>query len=342
MLLAVLVHVVTVLVLGLGVALALIGWPAPVLVIFGAIIVAIGASVLPRPQRLRSEVPTVTRDSAPVLFGLLDEVAAEIGGRPPDLVAVDMTANASWGALGWRRRRVLTIGAPLWAVLQPQEQLALLGHELGHEVNGDTRNGLVVWGALDTLRHWRFLLRPNESLQRQAGRGIRRSFGGIAVLAEMLANLLMLPVSLSIGAASAGLHRLFTTSGPRAEYRADQLSATVSSPDAARSLLEKIIVVPPAVRAVGHARLRGDQRSPWDIERQFLAALPEHERDRLVRLAAREHQSVDDEHPPTARRIRLLSTRVPSDGAGHEIAFDHRAVDAELSAALARVSRIAH
>jgi hypothetical protein len=53
--------------------------------------------------------------------------------------------------VGLRRRRVVHIGIPLWFTLEPQPRVAVLGHEVGHFVNGDLRRSLLVGSSIDTL-----------------------------------------------------------------------------------------------------------------------------------------------------------------------------------------------
>ncbi len=40
---------------------------------------------------------------------------------------------------------------PLWLTFTPQERVAVLAHELAHDVNDDVRRSLFVGGAIDAL-----------------------------------------------------------------------------------------------------------------------------------------------------------------------------------------------
>ncbi|MFF5494967.1 M48 family metallopeptidase [Streptomyces aquilus] len=66
----------------------------------------------------------MSRSAAPELYAPVDEVAAALGTRSVDVIALDARTNASVTHLGVRRR-VLTLGLPLWEVLSPQERIAL-------------------------------------------------------------------------------------------------------------------------------------------------------------------------------------------------------------------------
>ena len=55
---------------------------------------------------------------------------------------------------------MLRLGVPLLTILDGQEVVALVGHELAHQVNGDATRGLVVGTALETLRRWYYAFTP--------------------------------------------------------------------------------------------------------------------------------------------------------------------------------------
>src|SRR5436305_1493785 len=83
-----------------------------------------------------------------------NEVARVTGSPTPDLLAVSPRFNASVSRAGWRGRRVLTIGLPLWSALGDDQRVAVLGHECGHEVNGDLRSTVLVGSAIASLHTW--------------------------------------------------------------------------------------------------------------------------------------------------------------------------------------------
>jgi len=118
------------------------------------------AKVAPR-QPLR-------REQVPALAEFVDGVARRAGAvRPDRLVFADYaTAYASterrWG-IPWRRE--VGIGLPLFAVLGRDELAAVLTHEFGHHLGGDTALGPWVYrtrrslgGALFTLDESSFFL----------------------------------------------------------------------------------------------------------------------------------------------------------------------------------------
>jgi hypothetical protein len=104
----------------------------------------------PQPERVPTE-GVVPRAATPTLFGLVDRVAAALEVRTIDLLVVDASWNASWRVAGYRRRRVLTLGLPLFHALEAQQRVALIAHELGHARNGDSTRGLYVGSSINGL-----------------------------------------------------------------------------------------------------------------------------------------------------------------------------------------------
>jgi len=92
------------------------------------------------------EVPgvPVTPAAQPELWAVVRELADEVGTRPPDEIYLIPEVNASvheqthWLGLRVRRRRMF-IGAQLFTGLRAGQLRAILGHELGHYSNRDTR-----------------------------------------------------------------------------------------------------------------------------------------------------------------------------------------------------------
>src|SRR4051794_6508885 len=120
--------------LGAGIAAMIEGnWPLKVVGVFA---VLIALECRPRFPRVDPAYREVDRDEAPALHRLLDEAADALGAPRVDLLLLDDEYNAWCGRSGLRRRVVVGIGLPLWCALSPAGRQALLGHELGHLVNG--------------------------------------------------------------------------------------------------------------------------------------------------------------------------------------------------------------
>ncbi|WP_441246342.1 M48 family metalloprotease [Kitasatospora sp. McL0602] len=330
--LAGLVHLLTVSLLTLSLVTIWGGtWPLRVLGLIG---LAVTATLRPRLGRIPDDGSCLSRTDAPALHALADRVAAAVGARPVDVILTDGRFNASYGRAGFGRRSKLTLGLPLWQILTPQQRVALLAHEFGHDVNHDARRGLWLWSALEALVSWHDVLRPVRG----------RSPG------EALAALVQVPLRRVVLTVLLLLERLTIRSGQSAEYRADALAASVASTDAAQRMLEAMLLDRSIATAlVRHRstpaqrrRTAPDQQQPadlWQAISDQATSVPALERERLFRLSAREMGSTDRSHPPTHLRIRMLGHRPAQEPTVVLTAAESATIEAELAPARARVAR---
>ena len=289
------------LVLALAVAgvLLLVGDTGLFVKIAGALL--LGLAFLMRPRLgTRAREGVVRREEAPVLYGIADDVAAALATKPVDVIVIDPEYNASWSVRGLRRERTLTLGLPLLAVLEPDEQVALIGHELAHARNGDSARGLVVGSAVNSLAELYATMRMAEE-------------GSDLDVAELLMRplmwLLALPLRLVL---LLELHLLLQDSR-RAEYLADRLAASTAGTGAVVRMHEKLLLKPTADSAVHRHAIahRAPEGDVFDAMRVAVADVPDRERERRHRIARREGTRLGASHPPTAKRIELLE-RLPS------------------------------
>jgi Zn-dependent protease with chaperone function len=258
----------------------------------------------------------VRRDEAPALYGLADEVADALGTPRVDAIAIDHTFNASWSIVGLRRRRLLTLGLPLLAALQPAERVAVIAHELAHGRNGDATRGLLVGSSIRGLGQLYLLLSPHDE------------DGVIAWVLTRMYWLLSRPV---LALLLLQLH-LALRDAQRAEYLADAMAAEVAGTDALIGTHEKLLLEPLLYAAVGTAARAApaERLDAFDELSAAIANVPARERERRRRIARLEEARLDDTHPPTARRIELLERR--PEHAGLVLAGEERAtaIDQEL------------
>ncbi|MFC0526748.1 M48 family metallopeptidase [Phytohabitans kaempferiae] len=265
---------------------------------FGLAALGLAYALRPRFGRLDSSAEVLDRERAPALFRLVGEVAAAVGAPVPDVVAVDGAFGAYATAVGLRRTRVLCIGLPLWAVLSPQERVALVAHELGHFVSGDVRRGLLTQPALTMLGAAADLVRPvKSSMVETSGLGVLLA----EVVQRMLARLLFTAHVVLVG--------LGQRDAQRAEYLADEMSAKVAGSTAAASLADVLLVVDAVEMVVRRDARAGRGPAEWrgsadEARASAAASLPA-----LRQLSVRDDASLFASHPPSGLRWRMIRER---------------------------------
>ncbi|WP_329498945.1 M48 family metallopeptidase [Kitasatospora herbaricolor] len=344
MVLAGVVHLVTVGLLAGSVALQFVdSWPLRVV---GWLGLAFAVVLRPRLGRLPDDGSVLRRAAAPALYALVDRVAAAVGTGPVDVIRVTDEFNASFGRVGLGRRSVLTLGLPLWEALGDGQRLALLGHELGHDVNGDHRSGRWLGSAISTLTQWWYVTQPVHHGDRSGM--LTDSVQEIANLGQRIANLAMACGNWLVGLLLGLLERLTSRSGQGAEYRADAIAARVASSSDTEGLLRTLLLSGSA--ATVQARLRslsGVRQSShaagvagfWAAFTAELASVPPQETERLLRLSVRELSGVDSSHPPTYLRIRMLGHRPVPAPALVVAPEEAAAIEAELAPLRLRIAR---
>jgi Zn-dependent protease with chaperone function len=337
------VHLVTLAVLAGGVlALLATGW---ILHLVGLVLVAFTWTLRPRlhlPRARRRALRVLGRDEAPALYALCGRIAAELGTAAPHAIVADARYNASYRRNGLRRRVVLTLGLPLWEVLTPAERVALLGHELGHGANGDSRSGLWVGAALTSLEEWYAFFRPSYRHRMQA-RPARGGGGGVAIVAEMVVMALFAVFAELTLLLYRTLDRLTAVTGRGAEYRADAFGARIGGREAADGLLRALTFGSSAAH-VRHRRRFATARTDlprvdfWEELRTYVASIPATERERRLRAAALDDSAIDATHPPTHLRLAHVATLPATAPAVVLTPSEATALDRELTAARARVA----
>lgn len=303
--LALAVHGLTLVLAVIGLLGVIRGWGGLGMV-FGLFLLALAWSLRPRLNRLSDDDRVLLRADAPELYALVDEVAAALGTRSVDAVVVDVDANASVTQLGLRRR-LLTLGLPLWEVLSPQQRIALLGHELGHFTHGDTRHGMVVGTACRSLSTWLYYVRPMPNPN----------------VIQTITNLACVPLRLLITGVMALLELLTARASQRGEYLADAAAAHAGSTEGAVGLMDRLMVtdsiVTTLLRETNSRRMRGSGRGRqhdsdglWEALAAHLDSVPASEFERQRRVGALRGHSVDATHPPTHLRRRLLLSGAPA------------------------------
>jgi heat shock protein HtpX len=292
---------------------------------FGIAALGLAFALRPRFGRLDRSAEVLSRHHAAALFRLVDEVATAVGAPAPDIIALDERFGAYATSVGLRRRRVLCVGLPLWAVLPPQERVALLGHELGHFVNGDVRRLLLTQPAFTMLGSAADLVRPVGTRTT----GISEMVA--AVIQAIAARLLF------------SLHLLLLWTGlrdaQRAEYLADELAATAAGSGAASELLDLLResdVVEMVVRREARA---GNGPEGWCAAVAEARAAGKSRRTLLRQLSIRDEVSLFASHPPSGLRVQMLTDRAWRGAAVALTPSRSEQIDAELAKHYQRAQR---
>jgi Zn-dependent protease with chaperone function len=331
------IHALTLLVLAGAVAALLSGvWPLYILTALGLGMVWV---LRPRIDK-RPGGDWLRREKAPRLFAVLDRIGEATGAPTPKYVKLDASFNAATGRRGVRHEPVLILGASLWQVLDGDERLALLGHELGHQVNGDTTQGVLVTTARRSLHEWRVLLYPATG---------GRTMGGAPGLAQLLVPVILLPFYLSVTGLQKFYGWLQVHVSLRAEFLADDIAAQTASTTAVIALIRKLdarfsVEAYVTRTKAGRRNLRKapsleDAMEMWIGLRDYIQTIPEHEYVRAARISEYRGTQIDASHPAHYLRARLLKGRPPRRAAVTVSEDEWLGVDLELAAYLAVVGR---
>lgn len=281
-----------------GAVLCVVGFPHIMLIFFGAMIFAVGVYV--RPRRPKVEGRYFTRDDLPKLFALTDQVAERLGGQPITKVQLGGDFNAH--SIECEGDRVLGIGFALWQILTPDERIAIIAHEISHQVNGDQARTGVLHMGLHSVECWHSLFSSSQAVDDDLyymrepeaedifGRGV------MWVFATMFEQFWVL------------LTRLSFLDSQRAEYFADAIATRASGRDAmARALLKTgympllrkgFLEMAPSMVSNGTAYFE-------QLCRHAISVAPKVREEMAAKISAEEH-CVDSSHPPTFERIQFL------------------------------------
>lgn len=270
---------------GVGLKLGL-----PLLLAVGATVVGLWRAIKTRPEPMHGLV--LGEADAPQLWGLVRQLAAEVGTRSPDEIRLVPEVNAAvsedsrvLGLVGGARR--LYLGMPLLLTLTVDQLRSVLAHELGHYSGNHTRLGAVAYRGRLAIGH---------------------TIGRIGKWNP-------------VGWVFRGYARLYllvdNAASRRQELDADRASVRVAGPEAAISALRELSVIDAAWnfyfdRYVAHGWEAGF--APDDIFGGFgeLVAARHGELSALRDEEPQERKSRWDTHPTTAARVAVMRQIAPS------------------------------
>ncbi len=298
--------------------------------IIAVVLLLVAFALRPRFGRLSKYAEPVDPADLPALQRLITTVATEIGAPAPDVLLFDSGFNASTGTYGLRRRKYLRIGLPLWLSLKPQEQVALIAHELGHFVNGDVRRGPLTQYAFSFLGNLAVMTKPDSGQSRYT-RGGRGRGASMAVLGDLLTRPIMAMISFVFGLLQLFIEWLGVRASHHAEYAADAMAARVAGGVETAGLIDALMLREACITVLRRASYAGAAPDSW---RQALLdgrgeVAPRIQR--LRQLSMRDEASLARSHPPHGLRARLVESRATGTARFVLTAFESAQIDAELA-----------
>jgi heat shock protein HtpX len=292
-------------------------WPHVIGVAVALIPLFFALALLPWPRRHRVGV-VVGPDECPELRDLIARCAAESGAPEPEFLVLDAGWNASVSRRGLLRHRTLTLGVPFFGAISGQQRVALVGHELAHEINGDPARRLIPAFAITSLIRWFGFLYPGGIYE--SG---RRDSALLTIPLLALARLVELWLLLIL--------QLLGRESQRAEFRADAIAARLAGTAGVLGLQEtgglRDLFVFQIQRVVTRPADRGDFL--MDL-RSTVQRVPLGEHQRRRRASELTDSRLDATHPPDAHRLRALEAHPAEPVVVLEPEADAQ-IDAELS-----------
>lgn len=259
---------------------------------------AMAIILLPRFYRYKKVI--LNRQEYPALYQAVDEVAAFLNAPPIDGIVVNRAFQASYTITGIRRKKLLTIGLPLFASLTVEEKLAILGHELGHHANKDITRSSFFGGVQRSLGrlYWSIIPKTDYS----------EMFSFVAKLQEWVRIGLSYPVLLVWYAMGFAVWK----DSQKAEYYADYAAAAVAGTSAAASALNKLYYAP-TFRKTLHMIAQYEYSSHlFEEYRNRVRSIPPREVERIRLLTELSESSVESTHPPIRYRVGYMEEKRPS------------------------------
>ncbi|MBK3573231.1 M48 family metalloprotease [Streptomyces sp. MBT65] len=268
----------------------------------GAAALLYGMATVSRTEEPPPDAVTLRRADAPGLWRLVEDLAGQLGTRPPGRILLTSEANASVSEdarlLGFAvGERTMNLGVPLLLWLKPAELRAVLCHELGHYAGRHTRFGAITYRGAASLRSTLFRLR-------MTARSDEARFG-YAWLFQA-----------AIGVYAWVYMRLTLAVRRRQELEADAEAVAMVGPEVTAQALRAVHALGITWAGFESRYLRPVQRLgfvPEDMFEAFAAMTGDPlVRRRMADLRANPVEagrSALDSHPSLARRLALIEAR---------------------------------
>lgn len=271
------------------------------LVASGLLLLLTAWVALPRFDTVPAKRILTDPNAFPMINRIVGRVANALDTEVPQVILTEQF-TATYGRVGWRRQPVLGLGHPFLALLNAEETVSLLAHELSHSQDGALTRSLFVRTALQSMRRWQRLFTPTSWFGGSDGVGILHKL-------RVVATWLLLPIALPFVAIESLIRICCYQDSQRAEYVADASSVQVAGTRHTLSLLRKSYYQHLAALRIGYQRAPSQHK--FNQIHEELAAVPDREIDRIWRIAQRQPAQLTGTHPSLPKRIAFLQSLEP-------------------------------
>lgn len=280
------------------------------------------------------DLPFLPRDEFTTTIQLIKDLSKILGVPEPDYYLYDLDYNAAVFRCGTcNKKRAIVIGLPLFYILSAQEKVALIGHELSHFANNDPKRSILIGTVYNSIVTWLEILEPDCLWPSDQP--------AIEALFEFLGNIFMYILSRLPSTLIVVFHLLNQQDSQRSEYYADLLGATISGRDAFNSMLQKFEYDHIADLAMQRVTLQKDSSTTYlDLLSQLIDEIPIREKKRLLTISERFGIAIDDSHPPTFFRQKVVEKLAPKQ-AGYLLSDgDHTKIQTEIKSMKDRIHKL--
>lgn len=280
-------------------------------------LLCLGIFYLSKPRKVKmNKEKFISKAEFPELYKTVNLICKKLNTSEIEGIILDESFNASITEYGLTKKKVLFIGFPLWSILNNDEKLALIGHEISHCVNGDPLRSKLVSTAMNILINTGWAIYPS-SLK---GDIMNPYIGGLRSSTLALSNYAVIPFNFALRGISHllwklayFLNTLIWINSQKSEYVADILGSSISGHKSAVSLMEKLSYEDlfhfELKKIVVKGKKEADKINIFKIVNEKIKNSPSHEIERLKRLQMKEEHRFDIKHPPTYSRILILKEK---------------------------------
>jgi Zn-dependent protease with chaperone function len=255
-----------------------------------------------RPRRAKAPAQLLVREDFPTLHAVSDRIAQALHTRSLAGIGICAEFNANYRSVGWQSTRYMELGTTLLVVLDTDELLAIIAHELSHGANNDPMRSQMLYGAVETLARWGETIRPLSIGRSMPG----VPYGPVAAILAIPLELTQLAASELLLLMARGSLLLVARQSQRAEYLADLIATRAAGAAAMARALEKLCMFEAVDAAINQHALTNPYAPLEAPLRDTLARLPLAQKQAALEAAHTEQTQVDASHPPTTRRIDMV------------------------------------